>query len=70
MQADSRAEQIKIELSTATNDLAGEQKRLALGTELVQAEQAKRLSELQKAGNAKAAEIEKSNLTEHKKRTR
>ena len=67
MQADSRAEQIKIELSTATNDLAGEQKRLALGTELVQAEQAKRLSELQKAGNAKAAEIEKSNLTEQQK---
>jgi len=67
MQADARAEQIKIELSTATNDLAGEQKRLALGTELVQAEQAKRLSELQKAGNAKAAEIEKSNLTEQQK---
>ena len=67
MQAEARAEQIKIELSTATNDLAGEQKRLALGTELVQAEQAKRLSELQKAGNAKAAEIEKSNLTETQK---
>jgi len=67
MQADSRAEQIKIELSTATNDLAGEQKRLALGTELVQAEQAKRLVDLQKAGNAKAAEIEKSNLTEQQK---
>lgn len=67
MQADSRAEQIKIELSTATNDLAGEQKRLALGTELVQAEQAKRLADLQKAGNAKAAEIEKSNLTEQQK---